>query len=131
MAMKRTGFNARSKPLHARKPVNKVSANRKAASQARGDNLTPLQRNAEGKPCTLRLPGCRHDPAYSVLCHLRRNGWGGMGLKPHDVLAVIACDKCHEKQERHHPDCTDADLLRALGETILMQISVIQRQETS
>jgi hypothetical protein len=45
-----------------------------------------------------------------------------MGLKPHDVLGVFSCDRCHDKQERHHPDCTDADLLRALGETLLQQI---------
>ena len=119
---------ARSKPLQARKSMNKVSAKRKASTQSRGDNLTPPQRNAEGKPCTLRLQGCRHNPEYSVLCHLRRNAWGGMGVKPDDLLAVIACDKCHEKQERHHPDCTDTDLLRALGETIMihMQSGIIR-----
>lgn len=81
----------------------------------------PLRANAEGKDCQLMLPGCRNDPQYTVLCHIRRNGWGGTGLKPNDMLAYFGCDKCHEKQERHHPDCTDADILRALGNTMLIQ----------
>jgi hypothetical protein len=100
------------------KPLSAKKRSHKAAEKVQG----PLRQNAEGKSCTLRLEGCRGDPAYTVLAHLRRNGWGGMGLKPHDVLGVFSCDRCHDKQERHHPDCTDADLLRALGETLLQQI---------
>jgi hypothetical protein len=105
-----------------RTPLRKVSA-KKRAHKATEKAAGALRQNAKGKPCALRLSGCRGDPAYTVLAHLRRNGWGGMGLKPHDVLAVFACDQCHDKQERYHSDCTDTDLLRALGETLLMQIS--------
>ena len=118
----------RSKPLQRKTPVRQVSDKRKAegkapAIKAKPKRLTPAQANARGKPCTLRLPGCRGDPDYTVLCHIRRNGWAGAGQKPPDFLAFFACDRCHEKQERHHPDCTDADLLRALGETLRIQFA--------
>jgi hypothetical protein len=121
--MKRSGFKSRGQPLQANTGMRKVSkkrAKRRASSEGQADH--PLRENAEGKPCTMRLAGCRCDPQYTVLCHIRRNGWGGMGLKPNDALAFFGCDKCHEKEERHHADCTDADILRALGETLLIQI---------
>lgn len=86
--------------------------------------MTALREAARGQHCTLRLPGRACDPETVVLCHIRRNGWGGMGCKPNDVLAYFGCARCHEKQERHHPDCTDADLLRAMGETLLIQIDL-------
>jgi hypothetical protein len=45
-----------------------------------------------------------------------------MGQKPNDILGCFACDLCHAKQEAHHPDATDADLLRAMGETIMIHL---------
>jgi len=95
---------------------------RKVSPKKRAQPTTPLRANAKGQLCTLRLDGCRYDPQYTVLAHLRRFGWGGMGLKPNDLLAVFACDRCHEKQERHHPLCSDKEVLRALGETLMMQV---------
>ncbi len=71
---------------------------------------------AQGQRCTLRLPGCRNDVSTVVLCHLRRNNWGGMAQKPPDYLGVFACHHCHDQQERHQ--CSDGDILRALGETL-------------
>lgn len=82
----------------------------------------PLREGARGMECTLRLEGCRHSTEYTVLAHLRRFGWAGMGQKPHDLLAVFACDKCHEKQEKRSEFCTDTDILRALGETLMIQM---------
>lgn len=118
--MKRTAMPTRSTPLTAKTRLKPGKAMKKAQKP---EEPRPLRDNAEGKPCTLRLPGCRHDPAYTVLCHLRRFSWGSMAKKPHDLLAVFACDICHEKEEHYDPDCTDADLLRALGETIKIQIA--------
>jgi hypothetical protein len=85
-------------------------------------NETALRKSAKGKPCTLRLPGCRMDNDYTVLAHIRRFGWGGTGIKPHDILAIFACDKCHEKQERHDDLCDYKEVLRALGETLMIQL---------
>jgi hypothetical protein len=110
MAMKR------GKPLARKTRLKPVSAKRKA------NPASKLRLNAEGQNCTLRLEGCRSDPQYTVLAHLRRFGWGGMGMKPNDLLAVFACDLCHEKQERYHPLCSDKEVLRALGETIMVQM---------
>lgn len=94
----------------------------KPVKQKKSKLRSKLRDNAKGKDCTLRLPGCRRDPAYTVLCHIRRNNWGGTAIKPHDILAFFACDVCHEKEERHHPECSDGDILRALGETLLIQL---------
>lgn len=104
----------RGKPLKAKTPMRKRSRKREAYNGV-------LRKNAQGQNCTLRLDGCRFDPQYTVLAHLRRFGWGGMGLKPDDLLAVFACDKCHEKQERYHSSCSDTEVLRALGETLMIQ----------
>ena len=82
---------------------------------------SPLTQNANGKPCTLRLDGCMCGADTVVFAHYRRFGWGGMSVKPNDLLGCFACVSCHDKQERHHPDCTDADMLRAMGETLLIQ----------
>lgn len=81
-----------------------------------------LRQSAKGQPCSLRLPCCNHDPATTVLAHLRFFGWAGMGHKPPDYLAVFACSACHDAIDRRSD--TDVaqwefeDLLRALGETL-------------
>ena len=110
----------RKAPLR-RTPFKSKPKRMKQVSDKKRAEKHPLRDNAKGQNCTLRLSQCRHDPEYTVLCHVRRNGWGGAGGKPHDLLAFFACDKCHEMQERHHSECTDADILRAVGETLLIQ----------
>lgn len=97
-----------------RKPIPRQSAKR-------ATETFPLRENAEDHDCTLRLPGCRHDKAYTVFAHFRRFGWAGMGQKPHDLLGCFACDICHALQEARDPICTDTDLLRAMGETLQIQ----------
>lgn len=120
--MRRTGFKSPRKPL-ARTPFTSKRKPMKAKSAKKAVEKHPLRDNANGQNCTLRLSQCRHDPQYTVLCHIRRNGWGGTRLKPHDLLAFFACDRCHEMEERHHAECTDADILRALGDTLMAQIN--------
>jgi hypothetical protein len=77
---------------------------------------------AEGQSCKLRLPGCRNDVSTVVLCHLRRNNWAGMAQKPPDYLGVFACGHCHALQEAHK--CSDGDILRALGETLMALVDL-------
>lgn len=56
-----------------------------------------LRKAAQGRECTVRIPGiCNFDPATTVLAHLRRGGAGGMGIKPPDVCGVLACSDCHD-----------------------------------
>ncbi|QDP55332.1 MAG: hypothetical protein Tp176DCM1853251_16 [Prokaryotic dsDNA virus sp.] len=118
--MKRSPMPRGNSTLKRGKGLAKRSA--KAPKPSAPEERRPLRENARGQHCTLRLPGCLPGTETVVLCHIRRNGWGGMSSKPHDALAFFGCASCHAKEERHHPDCTDADLLRALGETIMMQL---------
>ena len=63
--------------------------------------MTKLRKSAQGEACTLGIPGaCNNNPETTVLCHLREFGHGGMGLKPHDIAGVFACDACHAVLDR-------------------------------
>ena len=57
-----------------------------------GAGMSILREAAKGQQCTIRLPGCRFDPDYTVLAH--ENG-AGMAIKHHDLRSAFACDKCH------------------------------------
>ncbi len=39
---------------------------------------------------------CNWDPSTTVLAHLRRGGVAGVGQKPPDLCAVLACSACHD-----------------------------------
>lgn len=55
-----------------------------------------LRNNARDQKCTLAIPGvCNSSPATTVGCHLRLFGFGGMGIKPDDLLMVDCCSACH------------------------------------
>lgn len=74
---------------------------------------------ARGQTCTLRLDGCNGGTETTVLAHIRRYGWAGVGQKPHDFLAVHACQNCHDLLDSRSASAPigDDDILRALGET--------------
>lgn len=93
----------------------------KAVSDKKSGKVYPLRENARGKDCQFGFSGCRQDPAYTVLCHIRRFGWAGMGEKPMDILAAFGCDCCHDKQENYHPEATDTEVFRAMGNTQIIQ----------
>lgn len=112
--LRRTAFKPKAKLM--KRTAMKTKAPKKRETSA-------LTENARGKECTLRLPGCLPGNETVVFAHYRRFGWGGTSLKPVDLLGCFACASCHDKQERHHPDCTDGDLLRAMGETLMQQLS--------
>ena len=63
--------------------------------------MTDLRKAARGRECQLRLPLiCNHDPATTVLCHIRRGNTAGKGQKPNDLLGVVACSACHDELDR-------------------------------
>ena len=107
-------YQKTGKPAKKPKGVRKVSAKR-------AERNHPLRENAKGQRCAFRFTGCRSDPSYTVLAHFRKFGWAGAGQKPNDMLAAFGCDLCHDKQERHHAEATDTELLRAMGETLMAQ----------
>jgi len=81
---------------------------------------TILRQSARGETCTLRLPGCQGGTETTILAHLRFFGWAGIAQKPHDFLAVFACQHCHDIVDRRAGgEWGFEDLLRALGETLM------------
>lgn len=80
---------------------------------------TKLRNSARGQPCTLQVVGtCRHDPEYTVLCHIRDES-KGMGNKAADWSACFGCDRCHEAIDQHRLPIAEERfyLLRALQRT--------------
>ena len=78
-----------------------------------------LRKYAEGKSCYLRLVGCSHDPAKTVLAHIRRGGIAGRGQKPPDICALPLDQHCHDivdgrVKSEYTREQIDAELLRAL-----------------
>lgn len=47
-----------------------------------------------------------------------------MAQKPNDMLAVFACSDCHDALDMRRNDvvCSDTEVLRALGETLMIQL---------
>lgn len=84
--------------------------------------MTSLRQSARGQNCTLRLPCCNHDPATTVLAHIRFFGWAGVAQKPADFLGVYACSDCHDAIDgRGNVEHWEfEDILRALGETLMI-----------
>ena len=77
-----------------------------------------LRKAARGKPCLVRGPTCNYDPETTVLAHIRRGGAGGMGMKPHDLIAVRACSACHDAIDRRNGSASDGEILDALCRTL-------------
>jgi len=85
--------------------------------------LVGLRESAEGQRCSLRLPCCNHDPATTVLAHLRFFNWAGIAEKPINVLGVFACSACHDALDRRVDSQVGfEDILRALGETLISHV---------
>ena len=63
-----------------------------------------LRQSARGEECTMRLGCCNHDPATTVLAHLRLFSMAGMGAKPPDWCAVFACSACHDALDGRSQD---------------------------
>lgn len=75
--------------------------------------MTDLRKTAHGKPCMIRLPGvCCHDPATTVLAHVRLTGVSGMGHKADDLLGAWACHQCHDVVDRRSRMDYDRDFVR-------------------
>ena len=58
--------------------------------------MSKIRQAAKGEPCLMRLSICNHDPATTVLAHVRAAGNAGTGIKPPDISGVFACSACHD-----------------------------------
>lgn len=56
---------------------------------------TDLRRQAIGRECEIRLPGCQTEPC--CLCHFRLIDVSGGGMKSPDPIGAWGCAACHEK----------------------------------
>lgn len=70
--------------------------------------MTNLRREAIGRQCTIRLPGCLTEPV--CLCHFRMPGLSGMGIKSPDLFAALGCASCHDKVDRTERGNTETQL---------------------
>lgn len=72
-----------------------------------------LRKLAKDRPCMVRLPDiCNHNPATTVLAHIRMPGISGMGLKANDVIGSWACSSCHDTIDRRANTDLDRDYVR-------------------
>lgn len=68
-----------------------------------------LRKSAEGKSCTLNIPGvCSYNSDTVVLCHYPFEG-GKMGGKSPDICAGYACASCHDVIDRRVSHCISED----------------------
>jgi hypothetical protein len=66
------------------------------------------------RPCSLRLPGCRNDPAETVFAHAPSVD-NGMGIKTaKDFWGAFACSHCHDVMDKR-TDEYDITLSMLLG----------------
>lgn len=57
--------------------------------------MSKIRQFARNQECTVQLPCCNHDPATTVLAHLRMSGITGIGQKAPDILGAHCCSRCH------------------------------------
>jgi len=74
--------------------------------------LTRIQREAKGKPCMVRVPGCDGGGDTTVLAHYRLSGLCGTGMKPPDIIGAWCCDPCHSKIDQRAKSDFSRDELR-------------------
>ena len=76
--------------------------------------MSKITKAAEGKRCTARIPGvCNCDTKTSVWAHIRSIRFGaGKGLKPPDLIGLIACSGCHDVIDGRVKTDHDKDYVR-------------------
>lgn len=89
--------------------------------------MTDLRKEAKGRPCMVRTEVCSHDPAETVLAHIRMQGISGMSLKAPDLLGAWACYRCHQLVDTGR--YWDVELTRDDRELALMR-GVMRTQAT-
>lgn len=76
--------------------------------------VSPAIRNfARGQTCTLRMPWCVGGTETTVHCHVRQEGFNGIGMKPLDFFGYHGCRECH----RREGEAGKGEILRAMMET--------------
>ena len=74
--------------------------------------MTNYRKEAKGRQCMIRLPGCNHNRQTTVLAHYRLAGYCGTGMKPDDLLGAWACSECHDVADGRKPTEHSRDVVR-------------------
>lgn len=93
-----------------------------------------LRKLAKGQPCLIRLPGCLHDAATTVLCHYPLSGVSGMGLKSPDILGAYGCANCHavvDGRVPHPAGYTRNDVRLAHAEGVMRTWILLEKKNDS
>jgi hypothetical protein len=78
-------------PLARKTPLKRTAMKRSSPKRSSG-----LRREAQGRPCLVRLPGCDGGGDTTVLAHYRLAGTCGTGMKPQNWQGAWCCWHCHE-----------------------------------
>ena len=54
-----------------------------------------IMQSAKDQPCTADWCSCGGSTETTVLCHVRKFGIGGMGIKPPDFIGFYGCATAH------------------------------------
>ena len=88
-----------------------------------------LRKEARGRPCTIRLPGCDGGGETTVLAHFRDGA--GLGLKPDDLAyGAWSCASCHDAvdQRRKVPYHTQAEIRLAHAVGVMRTINQLRKE---
>ena len=57
-----------------------------------------LRKQAKGRECQIRMPGCSYNTDTVVLAHLNNKGMFGVGIgqKVPDIFGAWSCNHCHD-----------------------------------
>lgn len=89
-----------------------------------------IRKEARGRGCTIRLPGCTGGGEDAVLAHYRMAGYCGTGFKPPDHFGAFACHHCHDvvdgrQNVSYH---TRNDIRLAHTEGVLRTMDILKRE---
>lgn len=89
-----------------------------------------LRKFAKGRHCYVQTPECVRLEQCSSLAHIRRGGVAGAGQKPHDALALPACDICNAIMDGDHPSIWNRqEIDSAILKGYVQWLNYLARQE--
>ena len=89
-----------------------------------------IRKEARGRGCQIRLPGCTGGGEDTVLAHYRLAGYCGTGLKPPDHFGAFACHHCHDVADGRRTVSyhTRNDIRLAHAEGVLRTFDILKRE---
>ncbi|PJO78861.1 DUF1364 family protein [Neisseria brasiliensis] len=92
--------------------------------------MSKIRESARGQQCQIRLAGiCNHNPETVVLAHYRMAGTCGIAMKPNDIQAAYACNRCHDAVDgRLKTDLSHDELQTAFAEGVMRTQQLLIKQ---